>query len=167
MIARSYILANLKALDRKFKRATSEKDTLFYSKLAILELCGWIEESMDDIVLGCARRHLTEQDNITFVEKQIVRRTHGFDYDMHFRQMLIQLLGVINVEKIEKIVDQGKLMKLRAALDGLKKVRDPEAHKHIKGVTRHIDAPSLTRAQFPALYDGLREFHAALRQVTF
>ena len=61
MIARSYILTNLKTLDRKYNRATSTRDSLFYSKLAILELCGWIEESMDDIVLRCACRHLTDR----------------------------------------------------------------------------------------------------------
>ena len=79
MIARSYILANLKTLDRKYNMATSTRDSLFYSKLAILELCGWIEESMDDIVLRCACRHLTDIDNITFVKRQIIKRNYGFD----------------------------------------------------------------------------------------
>ena len=52
MIAKSYILANLNALDARYKRASRAKDALFASKLALLELCGWIEESMDDIVVG-------------------------------------------------------------------------------------------------------------------
>ena len=167
MIARSYILANLKTLSRKYNGATSLKESLFYSKLALLELCGWIEESMDDIVLSCACRHLADKENIAYVEKQIVNKTHGFDYEGHFRKMLIQLLGVINVERIEKSVDQGKLMAFRATLAGLKKLRDPEAHTHIKGVTRHINAPSVTLAQFPTLYDGLLEFRAALKRTTF
>ncbi len=167
MIARTYILVNLKTLDRKYNKASSVKESLFYSKLAILELCGWIEESMDDIVLRCACHHLTDQKNITFVRNQVVRRTHGFDYENNFRQMLIQLMGIIKVERIERTVDQIKLARLRATLADLKKVRDPEAHTHIKGVTRSINAPSVTLAQFPALYDGLLEFRAFVRKAKF
>lgn len=167
MIARSYILANLKTLDLKYNRATSTRDSLFYSKLAILELCGWIEESMDDIVLRCAYRHLADTDNITFVKKQIIKRNYGFDYKDNFRKMLVQLLGIINVEKIEKRMDQGKLMRLTATLNGLREIRNTEAHTHIKGVTRSINAPSVTLSQFPALYDGLLEFRTALRQTKF
>ena len=166
MIARSYILANITTLDRKYQRATSVKESLFYSKLAILELCGWIEESMDDIVRGCAKRHLTEQVNIVFIEKHVIKQTHGFNYQTNFRKMLIQLIGIINIEKVEKSLDQGKLTRFTAALDSLKIDRNTEAHTHIKGVTRHINAPSVTLAQFPALYEGLIEFHGALRRMT-
>ena len=81
--------------------------------------------------------------------------------------MLIQLMGIINIEKVEKSVDQGKLTKLMAVLDGLKMVRNTEAHTHIKGVTRHINAPSVTLAHFPAMYDSLLEFRTALRQTKF
>ena len=119
---------------------------------------------MDDIVRRCAYRHLDDIENITFVEKQIIKRNYGFNYKDNFRKMLIQLLGIINVEKIEKSMDQAKLTNFTAILDALKEVRNTEAHTHIKGRTRHINAPSVTLAQFPALYDGLREFHAALRQ---
>ena len=167
MIARSYILANLGSLDRKYKKATSKRESLFYSKLAVLELCGWIEESMDDVVLRCARRHLKNQANFTYVQNEIVKRTYGFDYQQHFRRMLIQLLGVINVERIEKSVDQNKQLKLTATLNALKTVRNAEAHTHIKGVTRQINAPSVTLGQFSALYEGLVEFEATLRQSKF
>ena len=57
MIARTYILDNLNKLDVRYRKAATLKDSLFYSKLAVLELCGWIEESMDDVILRCARRH--------------------------------------------------------------------------------------------------------------
>ena len=167
MIARDYILINLKALDREYRNATNLKKSLFYSKLAVLELCGWVEESMDDVVLRCARRHLKNQANIKYVQNEIVRRRHGFDYQYHFRRMLIQLLGIINVERIEKCVDQNKRLNLMATLEALKKVRDAEAHTHIKGVTRQINAPSVTLGQFTALYDGLVEFDATLRRTKF
>lgn len=166
MIARSYILSNLKALDCKYRKTTSPKELLFYSKLAILELCGWIEESMDDIVLRCAMRHLKINSNKEFVRKKIVKRNYGFDYDDHFRRMLCQLIGIINVERLEKNVDQAKKARLKAVLSTLKIARNAEAHTHIKGVTRHINAPSVTLSQFPAVSDGLLEYDRVIRNTT-
>lgn len=167
MIARSYILANLKALDRSYRKATSARESLFFSKLAILELCGWIEQSMDDVILRCACRHLKENANVSFVRDVIVKKTYGFEYDRHFRRMLIQLLGLIAVEKIEKRVDQVKRMQLTATLGALKTVRDSEAHTHIKGTTRYINAPSVTLNQFPTVYDGLIEYDRVIRNTRF
>ena len=167
MIARSYILSSLKALDRKYKETTSTKESLFYSKLAILELCGWIEESMDDIILRCAGRYLKINSNKEYVRKQIVKSTHGFDYDNHFRRMLVQLMGIINVEMLEKNVDQIKQAQLKAALSALKTARDAEAHTHIKGVTKNINSPSVTLNQFPDVCDGLLEYDRVIRSFAF
>ncbi len=122
---------------------------------------------MDDVILRCAKRHLKNQNNLEFVRKQIVAKTYGFDYEQHFRKMLIQLLGVIVVERIEKRVDPGRHLKLTATLQVLKKTRNTEAHTHLKGVTKHINAPSLTLGQLEALYGGLKEFESILRQGKF
>ena len=92
MITKSYILANLNALDKHYRNTSSPKDSLFYSKLALLELCGWIEESMDDVILKCGSRKLKVGSNKNYVEKMIVKRTHGFDYEVNFRFMLIRLI---------------------------------------------------------------------------
>lgn len=164
MIAKSYIQANLRALDKKYRESISQKDSLFYSKLAILELCGWIEESMDDIVLRCAKRHVRGKKNRDYFLSQIVRRTHGFDYQAHFRRMLIHLIGIINVERIERAIDANTRAQFEAALRNLKRMRDPEAHTHIKGVTRSIDAPSITMSQFPVLYAGLVAFQDSIKR---
>lgn len=167
MIARTNILNSLKTLNRLYSKATTGKVSIFYSKLAVLELCGWIEEAMDDVVLRCARRHLKDGANLKFVQEEIVKKTYGFDYQKHFRRMLIQLLGVINVERLEKSVDQNKRFNLEATLNALKTVRNADAHTHVKGVTLHVDAPSKTLSQFPALYDGLVEFDATLKRTKF
>ena len=54
MIGKTNIERNIKQLKTNFNKTNSPKLELFYSKLAIIELCGWIEESMDDIVLRCS-----------------------------------------------------------------------------------------------------------------
>lgn len=164
MIARSYITSSLEEINRSFLKAPSQKWSLFHSKLAILELCGWIEESMDDVVMRCATRHLKLDDNWDYCQREVVKRTYGFDYQKNFRFMLIRLLGLVNVEKIEARVDQGKRDRMVAALSSLKAQRDKEAHTHLKGTTRTINAPSVTIAQFQPLYEGLIEFDRVIRK---
>lgn len=164
MISKSSILINLKLLDAKYKTTRDCKESLFFSKLAILELCGWIEESMDDLIMRCARSHLKEPINIKKFEDDIVRRTYGFDYKRHFRRMLIHLIGIINVERLERTIDQKKLSSLDSTLKLLKQIRDTEAHTHIKGITRNINAPSVTLNQFQPVYDGLKEFERFIRR---
>lgn len=167
MIARSYIVANLSLLNRKYLESRSAKESLLYSKLAILELCGWIEESMDDIILRCSVRNIRASANREYTKEQVVNKNYGFEYEKHFRKMLIQLVGIVNVEKIEKRVDISKMARLKATLDSLKTSRNTEAHTHLRGVTRHINAPSVTRSQFNDLYEGLSEYDRILRSKRF
>lgn len=164
MVTLSTIQANLKSLDRKYNKATSIKDSLFYSKLALLELCGWIEESMDDIIRRHAGRHLTKKCNLDHVKTQIIKRTNSFDYHQNFRNMLIRLIGIIGVEQLETRLDQHKLQVFTATLATLKQARDSEAHTHIRGITRRINAPSATLALLPSLFEGLRDFDSAIQQ---
>lgn len=163
MIAQSYIIGNLEAINRSYLNVSSQRESFFLSKLAILELCGWIEESMDDVVMRCAIRHLKEPVNRKYCKDDFVKRTYGFDYHNNFRLMLIRLLGLINVENIESRVDRNKHDSMTAALSSLKAQRDTEAHTHLKGVTRTINAPSVTIAQFQPVYEGLREFDRVIR----
>jgi hypothetical protein len=165
VIAKSYILENLRSLDYRFRNAHSAKEALFCSKLAILELCGWIEESMDDVVRRCATRHLNEQDNRDFCDREIIRKNYGFDYHVNFRLMLIRLMGLIAVEKLEKKVDQSVYASMTAALSSLKAIRNAEAHTHLKGTTRTLNAPSVTVGQFHTLYQGLTEFERKIKHM--
>ena len=45
----------------------------------------------------------------------------------------------------------------------LKTARDAEAHTHINGVTREINAPSITISQFADVYQGLKLTENTLR----
>ena len=119
---------------------------------------------MDDIVLRCAARCVLNSDNMRYCRNDIVKRTYGFDYHNNFRFMLIRLLGIVNVEFIEDRVDAAKYDAMRGALSALKVLRDKEAHTHVKGTGRTINAPSVTIAQFPLLYDGLVDFDRVLRK---
>ena len=165
-LAKPYISANLRGIDTLYRAATSPRKSLFYSKLAILELCGWIEVSMDGLVGGCAARSLKHSSNIAIVADRI-RRTYGFDYDRHFRELIIRVVGLKAVEQIEGSVDVTKFTKLTAALSALKTNRDSQAHTYIKGTTLVLDAPSVTRTRFEDVYDGLKDFEDTMRKLGF
>jgi len=166
MIGKTSILRNLQRLEALYSSAHSPMKTLFYAKLSILELGGWIEESMDSVIRSCANRNLKDGRNRHVIEEDIIKRTYGFAYDQHFRKMLVQVVGLAGVEKLEKRVDPVKLHMMKGALGSLKTSRDTEAHSHLKGVTRRLDAPSVTRARFFDVYDGLREVESTLRKLT-
>lgn len=165
MIGKASIIQNLNTLERLYNNSTSVREALFYSKLAILELCGWIEESMDDIVLRCANRNLRVRQNRSFVENTIIERVHGFDYNNHFRAMLMRVVGLITLEKVERRIDQRKLQVMQAALGILKTHRNTEAHTHLKGMTRRLDAPSVSKRRFIEVYGGLKNFEDELRRL--
>ena len=166
MIAKSYIFKSLKTIENLYIKSPTAKISLFYSKLAILELCGWIEESMDDIILRCAKRYLKDNNNLRFVESEVVKRTYSFEYKPHFRRMLIQILGIINLEKLERKFNPREFQLLGSNLETLKLCRDNEAHTHIKGVTRRLDSPSVTIDRFKFIYSGLKDIESKIRRST-
>lgn len=167
MIAKTYIQENLRQLDTAYRKSQSPKHGLYFAKLAILELCGWIEVSMDDIVLKHCSRCIFDSNNTKYVEKQIVGRTSGFDYDVNFRGMLIRLVGIVTCEIIESAVDSTIDTKFKAHLHSLKTARNSLAHTYVKGKPGavSIDAPSVTKARFPDLYEGLREYETVLKSL--
>lgn len=164
MISKSHIFKSLKTLEFLYRKSPATKISLFYSKLAILELCGWIEESMDDIILRCAKRYLKNNNNLNFVKSEIVKRTYSFEYNRHFRRMLIQILGIINLEKLERKFNPREFQLLDSNLETLKLCRDNEAHTHIKGVTSRLDSPSVTINRFKYIYSGLKDIEIKIRR---
>lgn len=165
MIAKTYILRNLAQLDSAVRKAKTQKQAVYFSKLAILELCGWIETSMDEIVLAHCSRCVAEAANTKYFNDQVVKRTNGFDYNANFRKMLISLVGIVSCEILEKRIPVSVQTKFTAQLASLKTMRDRLAHTYLKGAvaTMNIDAPSVTTSRFNDIYDGLKAFEQGLR----
>ena len=166
MITKSYIESNIRRMNSKYNKSHSNKEALFFAKMAIIELCGWIEETMDDIVLRCAKRNLKESKNKNFIKEEVIRPIHGFHYTKHFQKMMTTLVGLIMFEKLEKSLDQTKFQKMKSELGNLTRKRNEEAHTHIK-ITRTINAPSVTLRQFYAIYEGLVELEHKLKLMKY
>ena len=166
-IAKTSIRANLKTLYKLYTSSRSAKKALFYSKLATLELCGWIEETMDRIVRSCAVRNLRDQKNRKLVEEEVIEKTHAFGYKRSFRRMLIQVVGLRGVEIMERTMGSPSLRGLSSTLGSLKSSRDEQAHTHLQGVTRRLDAPSVTIRDFERVSVALAKLETTLKKKGF
>lgn len=161
MIQRATIDSNLVEIDRQYTAATSPQMATLLSKLAILDLCGWIEEAMDDVVKGCVTRKLNQQDG-NYVTGEVIRKNSSFHYEYHFRKLLAHIIGLHGVEVAESAADQSKLVLLASTLNSLVMIRNSLAHTHIQGATLRLDAPSVTMLRCRDVHDGLTDFENTL-----
>lgn len=100
----------LRELDRWYNELPGGSNRpILLSKLATLELCGWLEFRFDSLVhVASARVGLTRE----WVEAEVVSSTHGFQYSDHLRKMLCRVVGesaVLHVEDIFETEHPGSL----------------------------------------------------------
>lgn len=167
MISKTSIEKNLKLINRLYQRSTSILTGEFYSKLAILELCGWIEESMDEIIRNSTRRKIVQITNRNIIEKKSIKNNYSFTYDENFKKMLQQVIGMCGIERIESKFNSSKFIQLCSTLQNLKTYRDTQAHTHIKGITIRLNAPSWSIGQFNNVYEGLKDIESTLKREGF
>ena len=119
MLHSNRIHKSLKNINREYDKSMSNNDyrwPIMYSKLAILELCGWIEEGFDEIARNSVRRKLKTKASRSLLENKI-KRTHGFEYDKHAQQLLGIALGTVKLSELEKKLEkEGRLTVLKVEL---------------------------------------------------
>lgn len=163
MVVKKQILITIKKLDSLYNSSPTIEAT-YYSKLAIIELCGWIELSMDKIVEHFANKHIkTAPFKNSF--NSLKEKNYGFDYKQNFRKMISQTIGLHNAEKLEvKINKTGGISILDSTLDTLKILRNDAAHTYIETTTTY-QAPSVTKAQLELIYPILKEFGKEIKTI--
>lgn len=163
-IAKTKILKTIDTLDKLYNKTNNPNLHKYYSKLALLELCGWIEQAMDDIILKCAKRCLKQQNHIKIVQDDI-KRNSAFDYDNNFRNLLVKIIGFMNFEKLEKNVTPMSLSNLKSKLNSLKPLRNSHAHTHIEQCTQVLNAPSVTKRDFIEIFNALKDYEQTLKRL--
>jgi hypothetical protein len=137
----------------------------YYSKLALLELCGWLELVIDDITYSFATSRIFEIKNVQFVEEEIIGKTYGCDYKNHFRPMLTKIIGLTNLEKFEKkLTELGIFQILVSQLGSLWNLRKPAAHTSIIGVMSTFNSPSTMRSYLDSLHPILTTLEIELNE---
>ena len=170
MIIKKYILSTLNNLDTSFKNAllsANPQDSVYFSKLAILEYCGWIEEALDTIVRRSVKGKLKTTVFRQMFETSVIENTHGFQYKKHFRSMMTRAVGLQEMEKVEKcLIDAGQLEIFIGELETVKSHRDNAAHTWINGATRIYPSPSYTRSRLLTIYPILKLLYSEVSNLT-
>jgi hypothetical protein len=161
MLAKTYIRKNLVTLNGKFNRSQTLLEPMIYAKLAIIELCGWIEISIDEIIEKHRDSYLNSNTHITKITKNI-ENNYGFHSTKHLKKLLADLVGYHGIEELEAMCNQSKIQNLYRELNELTTIRNSLAHTYIKGQTNQIDAPSKTISRFYNIHDGFKEIDAKL-----
>jgi hypothetical protein len=138
----------------------------FYSKLALMELCGWLEISIDKIVEGYSANKLFEPKNQEYFKNKSIDKTYGCDYKSHLRPMLINLIGLKGIEKLEaNLKAQGVFQILVDQLSSLWSLRKPAAHTTIVGVTTTYQSPSTMKTYLVSLHPILTTLEVELMKL--
>ena len=162
MIAKTEIERTLKGLQHRYRFAKTKKEPLWLSKLAIIELCGWIEVSIDDLVLRLADKTVVQSSHLNHIKDNIIDKNYGFHYKNHFRNMITCSVGFEGLEVIESVVNPISKAHLESELGTLSITRNNLAHTYIKGVAGAIDAPSVSIARFNRIFPALKDYEAAI-----
>ena len=159
----------LKTLDSWFNDPSQGSDRpKLLSKLAVLELCGWIEGELDRLIMVAETGRLNDSD---WVKEHVIAKTSGFTYLDHWRPMLARLVGEIFTRRIEQKMEvsfPGELERLKSLLGTLWKKRCDFAHADITAniaAQKNFDAPSWTLNQHRVVKKLLDHYELVMCEV--
>lgn len=146
----------LKRLDVEYNAQMSDPQMpILFSKLAVIELCGWIEESFDDLLIGYIDTHIIDP-NCQRIIKKIINDNYGFHYERHVFKIFSAVIGVNNWENIIDKLSPSDLGNFQTILNSYSQGRNRAAHTHTPiGTTRSFDAPSLVLSNFQKIKNAI------------
>lgn len=140
----------LQRLEKEYNACITDSDMpVFFSKLAVIELSGWLEDSIDVILNDYLDSHIVYSDVIDPV-KEIIKKNYGFKYEKNILKICLSVLGANNWENIVDKLMPVEYENLKTITSSLTSSRNNAAHTSIV-TTRTFNAPSLTLADFMKL----------------
>ena len=140
---------------------------IYFSKLAILELSGWLEAVEDEIIKGYASSKLIEHSSRAEID-QMILGNNGFSYTKHLKPMIIKLVGFRGIETLENnLKNVGDLQILVSQLNSVWGLRIILAHTStvITGVTQTYQTPSCMSTNLISLHPILTRLENELNQL--
>lgn len=148
MIDFATINNTLTQLDGVYTSTTDTNLLQLYSKLAVLELSGWIEVSFDTLCQDYVNRRIVIPDNQNRI-MQIVTKHYGYSYESNIYPMMCSVLGINNWENVLDGFPTVDFINFKSILGTYKRLRDPAAHTNtVAGVTPTFRAPSAVMVDF-------------------
>jgi hypothetical protein len=153
---------NLDILEQLFTNTNEKKKVILFSKLALLELCGWIETTMDSIINENAKKRNLDPEDEKFIRGKVTR-TYSFEY-IKFRDLVILLIGVKKTKLLETSMNNNFVL-MEAKLNELFTKRCKLAHTHSDRTTKIIDSPQIMKSDFNDLLKYLKEYERKLKRI--
>ena len=151
-------------LDTEYNASITDPDMpVFFSKLAVIELSGWLEDSIDEILYEYIGQHLLDSDVINPV-KDIIQKNFGFKYGSNILKICLSVLGANNWENIVDKLKPVEYSNLKAITGSLTDSRNKAAHTSTVA-TRTFNAPSLTLADFRKLKPAIQMIENEVRMI--
>jgi len=146
IIDKSKILITLQELNNLYKANSHDSFQVYvYSKVAILELGGWVQATIE------AMTEKYYYDNITDPTKhgdfkKLVSTNSGFHYVRNVENLLRHVVGVYGIKNVEDKTGTADMSTLKSFLDSLTTDRNDVAHNYErqKVPITNLDAPSKT-----------------------
>lgn len=136
------IINTLNKLDSEYSASSDLQMTILYSKLSVIELCGWIEVSIDEILTNYIDSHIIDVSLVNDI-KRIIKRNYGFKYDNNIFPLLCSVLGINNVENMLDSIPLAQFVQFKCIVENYSVVRNIAAHTDTPlGTTRTFYAPS-------------------------
>ena len=155
----------LQFLDSMYQaHQTSEdpEEAVAFAKLAVLEFCGWVEMTIDDIARCAVIVSLPAEEDRKPLEA-LIKDTSGFDYSRHVTPLLVSALGSVRFSVVENTMREEALLdRFRSVLNSAEfsRMRNRAAHTFNDGTQRNYDAPSSVLGklqQIAPLMERMRE----------
>ena len=130
MLSDSELTANLAYYEMMYNASSHDLRTmLLCSKASILEVCGWVEQAMDLLVIEAANRCSLSPGRIKWIDEKYIQSTHGFSYQKHFEKMIVSVVGYRVLEDAETKAG-GVFPVMNGSLTYLTTLRNYYAHTH-------------------------------------
>jgi len=131
MLSTVELINNINVYQQQYASAQGLREMLLPSKAALLEVCGWLEQAMDRLVIDCANRCQLSQSRLQSIQVDYVKKTSGFDYKRHFEKMLVAVVGFKVLEQAETQIGAATLAPFTASISSLVPLRNHYAHTHL------------------------------------
>jgi hypothetical protein len=163
MIVKQHIERDLARLRTLYTQSVAGPDArvpVYYCKLGVLELSGWVEEAFDLIAYRAVKRRVRARKFERLVDDAI-KRTYGFSYDGDFLRMMAKVVGMPECERLEEHLDSdGSLGVLKGELDAMIRQRNIAAHVSLGPTAPAFDAPSVSLQRLKRIHPIVKAMYS-------
>lgn len=165
MIDKTEILQTLQRLDTEFNDYISDPEMpIFFSKLAVMEFCGWIEMSFDSILKDYIQSHIVD-DRCKKIIEGFIRKNSGFAYETNTFQIFSIVLGANNWENILDVIPAKEKVDFKNTLQEYSEIRNVAAHTNTAGTTSTYKAPSEVIKAFQLFLPAIQKIETEVRKL--